>query len=229
MSELSERVKLSLLVYGNGVVENFKNNSLYFYELYGKSTPEFTNISISNIFPGGFYFFHYLDDSNWMKWSPVFVGDYKKFSDKIVIFCVNFNLIPLEVRVLLFDKFITEKDFENDAFLKVDFEGIYNELRKLGFEYALMEYDASRIQIVHKVSLNLLPRFLYHQHPKNKYDPEKLLEIWETKIKTREQRHQEMTLALINEFFDVNSEISDKYGVLKKHIQRLQNNIRKYG
>lgn len=229
MSELSERVKLSLLVNGNGVVENFKNNSLYFYELYGKSTDEFTNISVSNIYPGGFYFFHYVDDSNWMKWSPVFVGDYKKFSDKIVLFCVNFNLIPLEVRVLLFDKFITEKDFENDAFLKVDFQGIYNELRKLGFEYSLMEYDASRIQIVHKVSLNLLPRFLYHQHPKNKYDPDKLIEIWETKIKTREKRHQEMTLALINEFFDVNSEISDKYNVLKKHIQRLQNNIKKYG
>lgn len=229
MSELSERVKLSLLVNGNGIVENFKNNSLYFYELYGKSTDEFTNISVSNIYPGGFYFFHYVDDSNWMKWSPVFVGDYKKFSDKIVLFCVNFNLIPLEVRVLLFDKFITKKDFENDAFLKVDFQGIYNELRKLGFEYSLMEYDASRIQIVHKVSLNLLPRFLYHQHPKNKYDPEKLIEIWETKIKTRERRHQEMTLALINEFFDVNSEISGKYNVLKKHIQRLQNNIKKYG
>jgi hypothetical protein len=226
---LSERVKLSLLVNGNGIVENFKNNSLYFYELYGKSTDDFTNISVADMYPGGFYFLHYVDDSNWMKWSPVFVGDYKKFSDKIVLFCVNFNLIPLEVRVLLFDKFITEKDFENNSFLKVDFQGIYNELRKLGFEYALMEYDASRIKIVHRVNLNLLPRFLYHQHPKNKYDPEKLIEIWETKIKTREKRHQEMTLALINEFFEVNSEISDKYNVLKKHIQRLQNNIKKYG
>lgn len=229
MSELSERVKLSLLVHGNGVVENFKNNSLYFYDLYQKSTPDFQNISVSNIEPGAFYFFHYVDDSNWMKWSPVFVGDHKKFSNRIILFCVNFNLIPLEVRILLFDKFISKKDFENDSILKVDLQGIYDELRKLGFEYALMEYDANRIQLVHKVSLDLLPRFLYHQHPKNKYDPEKLIEIWETKIKTREERHQEMTLALINEFFNVNSEISDKYSVLKKHIQRLQNNIRKYG
>lgn len=229
MSELSERVKLSILVNGDGVVENFKNNSLYFYDLYQKSTPEFTNISVNNIEPGAFYFLHYVDDSNWMKWSPVFVADYKKFSNRIILFCVNFNLIPLEVRVLLFDKFISEKDFENNNLLKVDLQGVYDELRKLGFEYSLMEYDANRIQLVHRVSLDLLPRFLYHQHPKNKYDPNKLLEIWETKIKTREERHQEMTLSLISEFFDVNSEISDKYSVLKKHIQRLQNNIRKYG
>lgn len=229
MGALSEQVKLSLLVNGNGLVENFKNNSLYFYDLYQSSTPEFKTTSISDIQPGGFYFFHYLDSSNWIKWSPVFIGDYKKFSDKIVLFCVNFNLIPLEVRVLLFDKFISEKDFEQNNKLKVDFEGIYNELRKLGFEYSLMEYDADRIQLAHEVSLDILPRFLYHQHPKNKYDPEKLMDIWEKKIKTREARHQEMTAALINDFFDVNSEISDKYNVLKKHIQRLQRNIKKYG
>ena len=60
MSELSERVKLSLLVHGNGVVENFKNNSLYFYDLYQKSTPEFHNISVSNIEPGAFIFFTML-------------------------------------------------------------------------------------------------------------------------------------------------------------------------
>jgi len=228
MGELSERVKLSLLVYGNGLVENFKNNSLYFYNLYQKSIPEFKNVSVSEITPGGFYFLHYLDDSNWIKWSPVFVGDFKKMSNKVIVFAVNFNLIPLEVRVLLFDKFITEKDFEEDRYLKVDFKGIYDELRKLGFEYALMEYDATRIKLVHRVGLELLPRFLYQQHPKNKYDPVKLMSIWEAKIVNREQRHKEMSVALLSDFFDVNSEISEKYSVLKSHIQRLQNNIKKY-
>jgi len=232
MSELSDRVKLSLLVHGNGIVDNFKNNSLYFYDLYQKSTDNFKAISVNDIFPGGFYFFHYLDDSNWLKWSPVFVADYRKFSNRIILFAINFNLIPLEIRVLLFDKFITDKDFEkdkNDTFLKVDFEGVYNELRKLGFEYALMEYDVSRIELVHKVGLNLLPRFFYHQHPKNKYDPNKLMDIWEVKLEKREKRHKEMALSILSEFYDVNSEISEKYNVLKNHIKRLQSNINKYG
>lgn len=231
MGHLSELVKLSVKVHGGNLVDSFKENSLYFYELYQKSNNDFKSIAIKDIYPGAFYFFHYQDQSNWMKWSPVFVAGYKKFSNKIILLCINFNFIPLEVRVLLFDKFITEKDFdkdENNTFLKVDYEGVYNELRKLGFEYALMEYDSSRIQIVHRVSLGLLPRFLYHQHPKNKYDPDKLMSIWEAKIDKRDQRHKEMTLAILSEFYDVNSEISEKYTVLKKHIQRLRSSINRY-
>jgi hypothetical protein len=225
MGQLSERVKLSLLVNGNGKVENFKNNSLYFYDNYtNKSSDEIRSIDTKNVVPGGFYFLHYQNDSNWMKYSPVFVGDYKKFSNKIIIFALNFNFIPLEIRVLIFDKFIIDKDFERDNLLKVDFEGLYNELRKVGFEYALMEYDASKIVLAHKIKLDLLPRFLYHQHPINKYDPDKLLQIWEAKIEARDQRHKEMMSALISEFYDVKFDISEKYDVLKGHIQRIRRN-----
>ncbi len=229
MGVLSEKVKLSLLVNGNGVVDNFKKNSLYFYNLYTKSNNDFRQVNPSRITTGGFYFFHYIDESNWMRWSPVFVADYRKFSNKIVVFAVNFNFLPLEVRVMLFDRFITEEDFKLDKNLNVDLQGVYDQLRRLGFEYALVEYDANRLELVHRVSLNILPRFLYHQHPKNKYDPNKLISIWETKLETREERHKEMTIALIDEFFDINSEISDKYNVLESHIKRLQRNIKKWG
>lgn len=226
---LSELVKVNVMTYGNDVVDTFKNNSLYFLDLYNKSIDDFKTVSTKDIFPGGFYFLHYHDESNWMKYSPVFIAGYKKLSNKIIILAVNLNFIPLQVRVLLFDKFITQKDFEmdkNDTFLKVDYEGVYNELRKLGFEYALMEFDASRVELAHKVSLLLLPRFLYHQHPINKYDPDKLMSIWEAKIEKREQRHKEMTLAILSDFYDMNKEISEKYDVLKGHIQRIRRNMK---
>lgn len=229
MGALIDRVKQSLLINGNGVVENFKNNSLYFYNLYTKSIKDFKTISIRDISPGAFYFFHYKDSSNWMQYSPVFVADYRDMGNRIVLFCINFNFVPLEIRALIFDKYITETDFEKDNYLKVDLEGVYNELRRTGFEYALMEFSAERIQLVHKVSLSLLPRFLYHQHPINKYDPKKLVSIWQAKIEKREQRHQEMTMSLLSDFYDINNEISEKYDALKGHIQRIQNNIRKYG
>lgn len=229
MAELYEKVKLDLLVHGNSISDNFKKNSLFFYENYSKSIEDFKNIPVSKLSVGGFYFLHYQDESNWLKYSPIFLAEYRKMGNKIIAFGVNMNMIPLEVRVLLFDKFISEKDFENDNLLKVDLQGIYDELRKLGFEYALMEYDANRIKLVHKVSLNILPRFLYHQHPINKYDPNKLMQIWETKLAKREQRHKEMTLSLLSDFYDINSEISEKYDVLKGHIKRLQRNVGKYG
>jgi hypothetical protein len=38
--------------------------------------------------------------------------DFKKFEDKIILLTVNFNFVPIEIRVMLFDKFISKDDFE---------------------------------------------------------------------------------------------------------------------
>jgi hypothetical protein len=44
MGYLAERIKLSLLVHGNGIVENFKNNSFDLYQMYQKSSDDVKNI-----------------------------------------------------------------------------------------------------------------------------------------------------------------------------------------
>lgn len=229
MGELIERVKLALLVNGDGVADNFKNNSLYFYDKYQKSDDSVKNINIRDIQPGGFYFLHYKDDSNWMKYAPVFVVSYKKFNNMIVLFAVNFNFLPIEIRTGIFDKYITEKDIDNNNFLKVDYNGVYEELRRWGFEYALMEFNAVQIVYVHKISMDLIPRFLYHQHPRNIYDPKKLIGIWQAKLDGRDQRHKEMSAMLISDLYNINEEISDKYSLLKDHVKRLQVSLNKYG
>lgn len=229
MAELLERTKLSLLVYGNSIVENFKNNSIYFYNKYSKSDEEVLSMPVGQMQMGGFYHLHYLDDSNWMKYSPIFTVDVKKFGNMIIIIGLNFNFIPLEVRVSIFDKFIREEDFENNRLLSVDYTGIYNELRKYGFEYALVEYNAHQIKLVHKINMKSVPRFLYSAHPINKYDPEKLYSIWTAKISGRSQRDAEMSKALISDFFKASDEILDNYNMLKGHIDRLKRSIEKYG
>jgi hypothetical protein len=229
VDSLLERVKLSLLYYGNGIVENFKNNSLFFYEKYKNSDKDVESINIKDIYPGGFYFFHYKDDSNWMKYSPVFVVDYKKFEDKVILFAVNFNFIPLEIRAQIFDKYIKPSDFVNNTFIKTNYEGMYKELLNTGFEYSLMEFNAVQLVLVHRIHLELLPRFLYAQHPINKYDPKKLIEIWSAKLSRRDERHKEIISSVLSDFYDVNNEISEKYNVLKDHIKRLQTSLNKYG
>lgn len=224
-----DKLDLSLLINGNGIVDNFKNNSLFFYEQYQKSSDIVENVSISDIYPGNFYFFHYYDDSNWMQYSPVFVVDYKKFEDKIILIAVNFNFIPIELRVKLFDKFIIEKDILEERPLKVDFTGMYTELLKIGFEYSLVEYNTRQIKFVHKISLSVLPRFLYHQHPINKYDPNKLMSIWEAKLAGREQRHKEIMLMALDEMYRIEGDISEKYEQMSGHIKRIQKSMKKYG
>jgi len=229
MGELLERIKLSNLVHGDGIADNFKNNSVFFYENYSKSSKEILNISPGDIQLGGFYFFHYLDDSNWMQYSPVFTIDAKKFSNLIIINAINFNFIPLEVRSTIFDKYILEEDFDKDRLLSVDYKGVYRELLKYGFEYAIVEYNLAQIKIVHKIAMDLVPRFLYSQHPINKYDPNKLYGIWSAKISDKADRHKEMSNALIKDFYTASDDIMDNYTLLKDHINRIQKSIDKYG
>ena len=229
MGELIERVKLSNLVHGNGIIENFKNNSLFFYEAYSKSDKLVMNIPRGKIQLGGFYFLHYLDNSNWMQYSPIFTVDVKKFGNLIILLAINFNFIPLEIRSTIFDKYITEDDFEKDRLLAVSYRGVYNELLKYGFEYAIVEYNLAQVKYVHKISMSLVPRFLYSQHPINKYDPVKLYEIWSAKIKDKAERHREMSSSLIKDFYTVSDDILENYKVLKEHINRIQKSIDKYG
>lgn len=229
MGELIERIKLSGLVHSDGIPDFFKKNSLLLFEKLKGSDDLVKSITINDIYPGGFYFLHYKDDSNWMKWSPVFIVDFKKYSNNIIIFGVNFNFIPLEIRSEIFDKYITEKDFEKNNFLKVDMGGMYNELKRLGFEYSIVEYNAIQIVKAHRISLEMLPRFLYSQHPIVKYDPKKLMEIWNAKISNRVERDKEITSSTLDDFYNTQKDISERYNQLEGHIKRLRNSMDKWG
>lgn len=228
MGELIDRVGIRMLVDGDGLVDNFKNNSLYFYDKYTNSDKDVMSVSVGDIVVGRFYHFHYQDSSNWMIYSPVLVVGYKKLQNKIIILAINLNFIPLEVRVYFFDNFMREENFTNDKSLNVNYEGAYNELLKIGFEYALVEYDAINIKIVHKISMEFVPRFLISAHPKNKYDPAKLFDIWKVKIPEKEARHKEMLKATLDDFYTVTGEINEKYSLLKNHITRIQAHNNKY-
>lgn len=229
MGHLNELVKLNLLVYGGDVAENFKNNSLFFYEKYKKSDSQVQSVSIGNIKSGGFYFLHYLDDSNWMRYSPIFVADYRKFDNQVVLLAVNLNFIPMQIRARIFDKYIKESDFEKNSFLKVDYTGVYKELNSIGFAYSLMEFNLIQVKSAHRIHLDLLPRFLYSQHPKAKYDPNKLIDIWSKKIKDRDQRDAEMMKSVLSDFYDIDKDLSKQYDLLKDHIDRLHKSAKKYG
>ena len=77
MTALEERIKLSQLVHGRDLVDYFKNNSDYMVRKYTKSDEFCQSVPISEIQIGYFHHFHYDDKSNWMKYSPVFVCDFK--------------------------------------------------------------------------------------------------------------------------------------------------------
>lgn len=204
-------------------------NSLYFFEKYSKSDKEVQSISVTDIQTGRFYFLQYLDDSNWMRYSPVFTIDFKKFENLIILRAINFNFIRIDERVSIFDPYITEKDMKDNRKLPVDFTTIYTKLLSYDYPYSIVNYNLSQIKFCHLINMDSVPKFLNSYHPKNKYDERKLYDIQQTKIKTKDKRHQEMLNANIKDFFDISNDISGNYDVLKKNIQRVQNSLSKYG
>lgn len=214
----------------NGSIsESYKKNTMFFYEKYSTSTKDVLNIPLTKMHEGGFYFIHYEDDSNWMRYSPIFATSFKRYDKLIIMTAVNFNFIPLEVRAAIFDKYITKNDMEKNNLLKVDHKGMYNELLRYGYEYALVEYNLAQIKSVHFINMALSPQFLYSGHPINVYDPKKLYDIWRKKLETREKRHQEMMKSIISDFYDISNEIDKNYEVLRKHIDRIKKSYEKYG
>ena len=230
MGALKEQVKLDMSVFGGDPVSFFAENVQYMYDLYQESRPVCPAISKENLVTGGFYHLHYLDDSNWVRYSPVFIADHRRVGNMIVLIAVNMNFIPLELRVDIFDPFITEKDYEKgDVLLSVDFQGMYGRLLQFGFEYALMEYNVAQVKLAHRVTLPILTRFLWSALPVIIFDPRSLMQIWTKKLETKEQRHKEIVKATLGEFYDVEKDLSEKYDTLSGHIDRLQKSYMKYG
>lgn len=211
------------------ISELYKENTMYFYDAYKKSSKTVLNITITQIRTGGFYFFHYLDDSNWMRYSPIFVIDFKKFENLIIICGVNFNFIPLEIRATIFDKFLIKEDFEKNRYLTVDYQGMYKNLLKNGYEYSIVEYNISQIKLVHKIDTSLVPNFLYSGHPINKYDPIALYSIWQKKLESRNERHEEMMKLILADFYQIEEDMSNDYDALKNHADRVRKSYEKYG
>jgi hypothetical protein len=205
----------------------YKENTNKMYNLYRKPDKLVKPVRIGDLSPGKFFFMMYYDESNWMQYSPILFIDSKKFENKIIGYAINFNFIPLEIRSGMLDKMI--KDLEdNDQLSSITFENAYKMLLKVGYEYALVEYDLIRVERLYQIDFEILPNFLYSSYPKNKYDPEKLYSIWLKKLETRELRHQEIIQSTVKDFFDITEDISEDYKALEGHIKRLQRNARKF-
>ena len=226
MGELSKRVEQEN---GENIAESYKENTMFFFESYKGTSKDILSLPVGKMQLGGFYFIQYKDDSNWMRYSPIFTVDFRKFDNLFIIYAINFNFIPLQIRVTILDRFMSEAELDGDKLLNTDYNSVYKILLQYGYEYALVEYNIAQIVSVHKIHNSLTPKFLYSGYPLNKYDPIKLYNIWKKKIKTRDKRHNEMMKAVIKDFYDFETDISNQYDALEKHIERIRKSYEKYG
>jgi DNA anti-recombination protein RmuC len=55
------------------------------------------------------------------------------------------------------------------------------------------------------------------------------MEIWQTKLETKEQRHKEIITSVLKDFYDLNKDLTETYEALGSHIKRVRKSYQKYG
>lgn len=217
MGYFNEKYKLSLLLNGNGVLDNYVNNTNYFYSQYQKTSKDILSIKMEQMFIGYFYFIlNNIDSEPYMKYCPIFVVDFRKVNNIIVVFAINFNIIPVDIRPYIVDEMIDKNIFDNNQRVDITYEKAYNILLKYGFEYSIVEYLPQDIVRVHKISMNILPRFICSGYPIVKYDHRKLYNIWMNALKTRDKRYNEMKYKLVSELEIVKKNMNENYNNFTK-------------
>lgn len=147
------------------------------------------------------------------QYSPVLLCDWRQVKTKRYIWGLSLNFIPATTRVVFFDALLErQQDLVNSNAGKdklsqerplggITFDAMYSALQSIGYEYALRQFDYSLITKMYDVSFGFLDKFLTFDTSRfTGVGEDKLAEIWLSKIKEQEERHQKMMVTLFKDY-----------------------------
>ncbi len=163
---------------------------------------KFQRTPLSDLKVGSFYFIKYdlsaINKSSKMEQTvPMLLVDYKPMIDNRVLYIMNLNFVPLNLKEAFFTKFLdsnystilqnNEKKKtvrEESPLPNMDYEFMWSQLLKLGIEYSLREIRTELIKDIFKIStddLHLLTTI--NTQMLTGLDEKKLIDIWIAKLK----------------------------------------------
>jgi hypothetical protein len=166
-----------------------------------KGDNKFVQITPTDFKVGGFYFMYYdiqgiNKSSKLEQYVPFLIVDYNPNIDKKVLWIMNFNFIPLNIKEAFFVKFFnkftkTLEDNENSKTVNeentlptINYENMWNETISYGIDYSIREIRLELINGLYRISTDNI-HLLTTTNTKilTGVDEKKLTEIWITKLK----------------------------------------------
>lgn len=230
------------------------------YDVHGSSLPQHASQAVydelqnpgklmapgDDIRVGGFAFLLYDlagASSRMEQYSPVLVCGTNAVMSKKYLWGLSLNFIPTNIRIVFFDQLFANygKTLEHNAksssiskekvLADITFESMYKALQSIGYEYALRQFDMSKINNFYNVSTNFLDLFLtFDTRRFTGVDEGKLMEIWMAKLDAQEERHQKMMMKLYNDY-DLMAETLvkelDEAKNLHKNLERTAKTLQK--
>lgn len=194
-------------------------------------------ISINDIILGKFYFMLYNINgktSNMEKFNPILAVDYVDRNGTRMLYGLSINFIPVNVRVNLFNTIlnhnldILEKNEDLDVnkqyeLKNINFASIYSLIKSIGFEWALREFDMKLVNRLTEIDTKMLPQFITMGTVKfTGVNDNKLGEIWEAKLKNREQREKDMIAKLLGDYEMMRDELNKNIDITKTRNENLE-------
>lgn len=165
---------------------------------------------------------------------PFLLVDYNPAIDNKVLWIMNFNFIPLNIKEAFFTKFLPkfQKTLDNNYSKKtvldestlptINYENMWNELITMGIDYSLREIRVELIKDLYSVSTDNL-HLLTTQNTQalTGVDEKKLNDIWVSKLKNEslEERIDEKKVKA--DYEKIIQELQETFKFLDKKLKEL--------
>lgn len=195
-------------------------------------------VTLAEMTVGKFYFMMYNlagKTSKIEQYNPILFVDFKHVGNTKILFGLSLNFLPLRMRLVFFDKLLdnyphvfekkdskSKKGQPEQPLGHINYNSVYNLLSKIGYEYVIREFDIRLINQVYEVSMSKLPQFLtINTYTFTNVDDEKLAQIWLAKLKTREERHQQLLLNITSGYDKIEKTLNEEFGHFKDTMKNL--------
>ncbi len=222
--------------------QSYPNESTkWLLEKLNKPDNFFVKTDLSKITVGKFYFMRY--DANRINKSskleqivPLFVVDYKPSIDKKVLWILNFNFLPLNLKEAFVSSFLSEYESiigknstqmnwsKEVALPNRDYQVVWSGLIKYGFEYSIREIRLDLIHDIYGVSMRDI-HYLITQNTQTLtgVDEAKLTDIWVAKLKKENLTDRIIEFKTIKTNYEnIILDLAKKFKALNNHISQIK-------
>lgn len=229
------------ILYLRKKVPNYNNESTkWLFNKIRKQDKDFIQIGLDKLYLGKFYFMQYdlkkLNKSTKLEqFVPMMVVDYKPAIDTKVMWVLNMNFMPNNIKEAFFSSFLDKnqnvletnlsaKDWTKELPIpNINYKKMWNELIPFGFEYAIREIRVDLINNLWGVSSkDVVYLTTLNTQVITGVDDNKLNEIWITKLKNEnlEDRVNELKNIKTN-YENILKDLANKFKSLNKNLKGI--------
>lgn len=231
---------LDKLIYLRKKVPNYTNESTkWLFNKIRNTDNKFIKTNLADLNIGGFYFMVYdksgINKSSKMEqFVPFMIVDYNPNIDKRVLWILNLNFIPLNIKEAFFTNFLKRYDnvLENNSKQKtinseiplsnINYENMFDETLQYGIDYSIREIRLELVNELYQVSTdNLHLLTTLNTQLITGVDEKKLSEIWITKLRNENLEARLDDKKIKSDYDSIIKQLQETFKFLDKKLKEL--------